>query len=695
MRKIFLISLCCLFCNAVFAQVLADKAESERKLYSFPLTGDAKGYDFFENALYYHSATDVFNNRNRKMCTVPSVVDFKVSPSASSYVIISANKNKRDVSIYDLSKEDTKIATIKGIKYKPVAACYSSNASELMIVGADSTVYCYNPVTGKPSNSSLRLLDVAKKLNVSGDGRFMTAIHGKNVEFWNMVDRNRRSTLTLAAPVKQVDFSGDCKWLAVLTEDKVITIYDTRTLEPAKTIEGLGEAICCSFHPEGKHIAVVTGDNRISVINQLNVDDREYITSETPAITETRFLKNSGTGDNYLFFDGNHNYSVTLVNYLSPLRSKLINDMLQERMDEWTKQLPGETLEDYALRVNDATRAEQLKAFGLEIATELAMAEMPLFDMQMGNYNTDTQMLTVGLGENMPDIYLNVGADELPSFMETSNLEFRNVKYGLNDKDEYELVYADVYNKATGKTYTYNNIEGQFLEYISDESNSTPLELIQQSMMEEGGLADLKEKVMAEAKDENLITDHTNIQVKTRIVPAVGADGTLYQNYDVGVSYTVDKEFSARDDYASGKYKIEESNAGLAMLKIVKQALEGDFAKYVKPGKRMKVKISGTADASPIHGVIKYDGCYGDFVMQPIYNKGALTNITVKKADGITDNNQLAFMRAVGVKNYFANEIPSIKEMQTEYEYDISVSEQEGSEHRKVSVELTFENAFE
>lgn len=49
------------------------------------------------------------------------------------------------------------------------------------------------------------------------------------------------------------------------------------------------------------------------------------------------------------------------------------------------------------------------------------------------------------------------------------------------------------------------------------------------------------------------------------------------------------------------------------------------------------------ADASPINGKITYDGCYGEYTNEPVYKDNDLSNITVTKESGVTQNDQLAF----------------------------------------------------
>ncbi len=114
----------------------------------------------------------------------------------------------------------------------------------------------------------------------------------------------------------------------------------------------------------------------------------------------------------------------------------------------------------------------------------------------------------------------------------------------------------------------------------------------------------------------------------------------------------------------------------------------------MKNGTRLNIKISGTADASPSQNSIAYDGAYGDIENEPIYQDNKMSAITVTQKDGIKSNEQLAFLRAYGVKEYLDNNVQGLKDMDTRYTYNIGVSEGKGSEFRRITIEFTFVDAF-
>ena len=130
------------------------------------------------------------------------------------------------------------------------------------------------------------------------------------------------------------------------------------------------------------------------------------------------------------------------------------------------------------------------------------------------------------------------------------------------------------------------------------------------------------------------------------------------------------------------------------MLALVKEALEGDFAQYVKEGKKLNVTLSGTADATPIVSRIIYDGTYGDLVEIPVYQDGQIMPMTIMNKQQITQNEQLAFLRAYSVKDYLNKNIEALGGMNSSYRYDINVAQDKGSEFRRITIEFNFIDAF-
>ena len=96
----------------------------------------------------------------------------------------------------------------------------------------------------------------------------------------------------------------------------------------------------------------------------------------------------------------------------------------------------------------------------------------------------------------------------------------------------------------------------------------------------------------------------------------------------------------------------------------------------------------------PIVRGIPYDGSYGEIDNEPVYKDNQLTAISVNAKDGIKENDQLALLRAMGVKDFLEKNVEGYKDMNTDYRYDVNVSKDKGSSFRRITVDFTFIDAF-
>ncbi len=361
-------------------------------------------------------------------------------------------------------------------------------------------------------------------------------------------------------------------------------------------------------------------------------------------------------------------------------------------MAEWEKMMPGESMEEYRNRVTDESRARQRRLFEDEISTNFAGDLLAGATMSLGSYDRANGVLALTF-DTMPTIFLPVPESDAVGFKNPDDLVLSDVQYGILPDDSFEIVYAKVTNNADGKSYIYDNLQRAAMDYMAVE-DAVSLEVLQQQQMEEIKLQEIREKVMQEAKKENVISDHTNISVDSRVVPDYDANGKKILNYKVNFTYDVDPEFSVVEDFGPGKYHVGESGAASSMLKIVKDAFEGDFKQYISKGKKLNITLCGTADATPIIRGIPYDGSYGDIESEPVYKDGELSTITVTRQTGIKENDQLALLRALGVKDFLENNVDNFNDMNTNYKYEVNISKDKGSAFRRITVDFTFVDAF-
>lgn len=678
-----------MFCGQTMAQVVEKRGfDSQKKINAFDNTTFCTAY-LSDGALY--TMRDIAINDMRK---IERIV---FNPTGSSIALLRA---KNPISIYSFRDRNKKLFELKEKRKKlkakpmPVSMCYSADARSFIVGNSLGEIVIYDTKEYMPL-AYIQGEAPATALAMSSNNYFIAAAAGQNINIWNFQTKELRKAIPMPAVVKEVTFSPDAALLAVTTDDNHLTIIDTKNWDKVDIFDKLGGTFSSpSFHPEGKYISVVKDGKNIEIINLKNGVVEQDIVDPTGGVTGGRFFKNNQNSEVFLLTNRTKQMVFWDANGLNPFYGKIMGREVDAKMNEWVKMMQGESMEDYAIRVNDETRIKQQQLFAQEVATALAGDRISMDNPFIDGYDASNNMLNIGF-KGLPSIGLEVPSNEAGDFKD-GKMKFSNAVYVLNDKDEFELAYVEVTNETTNKVYIYDNIGRTKLTALEADENFVPLEIMQQATREEAQLAEIKEQVIEEKKQDKLITDNTQINVKTEVIPGVDANGKKILNYKVGYQYEViNKEFSAKEDFPSGGYNIERSNAAMSLMKIIKNAFEGDFAKYLSEGKQVKVIITGSADAAPIRGRLAYDGRYGEFVDEPYYKDGNLDNITVTKAGGITQNEQLALMRAAGVKTYIEKNVTTLGNTKNEYEYHVEVAKERGGEFRKINVEFVIMDAFQ
>ena len=678
-----------MFCGQTMAQVVEKRGfDSQKKINAFDNTTFCTAY-LSDGALY--TMRDIAINDVRK---IERIV---FNPTGSSIALLRA---KNPISIYSFRDRNKKLFELKEKRKKlkakpmPVSMCYSADARSFIVGNSLGEIVIYDTKEYMPL-AYIQGEVPATALAMSSNNYFIAAAAGQNINIWTFQTKELRKAIPMPAVVKEVTFSPDAALLAVTTDDNHLTIIDTKNWDKVDIFDKLGGTLSSpSFHPEGKYISVVKDGKNIEIINLKNGVVEQDIVDPIGGVTGGRFFKNNQNSEVFLLTNRTKQMVFWDANGLNPFYGKIMGREVDAKMNEWVKMMQGESMEDYAIRVNDETRIKQQQLFAQEVATALAGDRISMDNPFIDGYDASNNMLNIGF-KGLPSIGLEVPSNEAGDFKD-GKMKFSNAVYVLNDKDEFELAYVEVTNETTNKVYIYDNIGRTKLTALEADENFVPLEIMQQATREEAQLAEIKEQVIEEKKQDKLITDNTQINVKTEVIPGVDANGKKILNYKVGYQYEViNKEFSAKEDFPSGGYNIERSNAAMSLMKIIKNAFEGDFAKYLSEGKQVKVIITGSADAAPIRGRLAYDGRYGEFVDEPYYKDGNLDNITVTKAGGITQNEQLALMRAAGVKTYIEKNVTTLGNTKNEYEYHVEVAKERGGEFRKINVEFVIMDAFQ
>lgn len=683
MKKIFTL----LFGLLFMVNGLVCGAEEDRFV---QLLKTPQGWNNRNFAICWFNEKDVYNIASITFCSPGKVIDACISPTCMSFAVLYAVGKNTTVSIF--SYETGVIKHSFRSSNAATAIAYSENAKHLCIADMSRTIRVYD----LSNNKLLRTIPTAfvpQKICISPNEYYVAAADEQMLYVWNFETGKIRKMLDLNHNVNHVTFSPDNSKMAVLTDNGDLLLYDTKSFSLVDTYPDLQLAKECYFHPEGKYIAVITDTDQVTILNMKNPSEEKQVISTSGMTVSHLGYAKTVKGDIYLVYDAGSKLVMHKLEDLVPDYQQILALKVDEKMDEWLKQMPGESLEDYYLRVNEETRALQYTKFENEEATLLAGDRVQDASISFGSYNQDQNVLEINF-DNMPEIYLEVPQEDIVNFSKPENLVFENSVYGVTEDDKFELLYTEVLNTETGKKYIFDNLEKKSLNYLANDDNFVPLDLIQQSSMEEIQLQEIKEEVVTAAQEASLISEHTHIDVKTKVEASTNADGEKIMNYAVEFNYNVEQEFSAQEDFGAGKYIISQSESAMAMLQIVQNAFENQFKQYIVAGKKVKIQVTGSADAAPVNRKLPYGGEYGDYTDALVYAKGELTTLTVTPAMGITTNEQLAFLRAMGVKDYVESHVPALSTMQSEYDCYINVSDKRGTEYRRIGIKFIFVDAF-
>jgi len=684
---------CCLFLFCAVAPSLTISAQEALILNgqddAYQQTATPTLLGNYQNNTIFVAGQNVTNLRGGQLLSSGKQIrTLSVSPSGNSYAVV--KDNEKVVSVYDFWKKNKKLGTTK-MNDVVTTCCFTPDGTRLAVADTKGWVAFFRLNDYRQMETTMLPFE-ASKLIFSNDGSMLAASNGQRLVVVGMDDKSLRADIAVEGNLSAFAFSKNSKEIALLSSDGQMKVFDTQAFNQKLNIQYLGEGRDCEFHPDGKYVAVITGDSRIAFVNLIDDTDRIYVDAAEGGVTDLLFAKDK-RGALYLVYNTVNSIHYKQMNELPPYLTKLLDDEVQARMAEWEKRMPEETDEQYMMRVNDETRAAQMRLFEEEIATRMASDYGSAPQMSLGNYNPETNMMALDLGD-MPSIYIDVPKEDLRYFMNPDDIELRNPVYGVGKNDKFELLYADIYNKNTGKSYTYDNRGRQSLDYLKEDNNFLPLDVARQGAMDEMALDEMKNEMVTTAKVQQKLSDHTKINVSTKTITETDADGKRHVNYKVSFDYAVDAAFSAREDFAPGQYKAEQSAAAQTMLNIINQAMQKDFARYVQPGKKVKIVIKGSADATPIKKTLPYRNEYGEFTDVPVTANGTATTLNVTKASGIRTNEELAFLRAMGMKNAMQKGVQALKTMDTSYETHVEEAEGVGGQFRRIFVDYIFEDAF-
>ncbi len=216
---------------------------------------------------------------------------------------------------------------------------------------------------------------------------------------------------------------------------------------------------------------------------------------------------------------------------------------------------------------------------------------------------------------------------------------------------------------------------------------------------------DLKQELASTINDlrsKDQLSENTQVDVNAEVMPEVKKDGSVEYNmkvrYDVQVVSDFVKKLNiehATEDWPSGKFRLKDSQAALQTAGIIKNTVESKLEEYIVPGTEVTVKIIGGTDAAPFRNAAPYDNSFGEINGAECFINGAFGYVSVNQTDGISTNEQLAYLRTLDIKDFMQHHIGPFRVARVNYEHFAEVAEEVGAQYRRVAVEITIHNAFQ
>ena len=693
------------------AQAQPDRQDGIHERSSFSISNEYNNLKISRFSVIYLGDDHMLYNLMNRRVYDSSIYDFSINPTGASIAVL--YKNAKNIVIISNRDKNTILATVKGDKKTDpfdekerkgtpsvTAMAYSTDARELLAANDFGEIITYS-TDGYWISSVIEAGKIYDHIAVSPNGYYIAAAHGSEMDIWDVDAADIKRIVRFAGNVNHITFSPDSREIAVSCDTsglQVVNAIDHHRTEVTKGIQNVRQA---SFHPDGKYIAYAKADSIIvyNLINHRAVFRAGAISGEPLDIPMSEVMAVSfnanrdittlshNTGDKVVFWD---------MSSLPPLYRSKLSEEVDKLMSDWIRQMDGESLDEYRVRVTDDNAARQ-KAMLLDqaataIATQVIELEDPFIaeEYDMENHTIDIKF------EQLDAIKLEVPEEEFQEVRE-GDLSYENPIYTLDDMDEFQLVYLEVVNRTTDKTYIFDERDYiiEDIDFEDEDIDFIPVAMLQTVNMEMEALQQQTQQIMEEKKQENVITDKTAITIDTEIEKDYDSDGNTIYNYNLGYQYDVSEGFSYQEDFGPGKFIVTESNAAMTMLEAIRTALAGDMKKYVDQARTIEITITGSADAIPV-GRILYDGSCGEYVETPYYAKDELSSMTVTDETDIRNNEQLAFIRAASVKVWLENNVEELKANSAKcvYNYRTEVSDVRGGEFRRIIVQIKFRDAI-
>lgn len=204
------------------------------------------------------------------------------------------------------------------------------------------------------------------------------------------------------------------------------------------------------------------------------------------------------------------------------------------------------------------------------------------------------------------------------------------------------------------------------------------------------------ERTLAALPNDRKLYDESYISVGADLLDTIYSDGSLHLDLVFRISYNCRHIEGWTDDYALGTYDVDSSNSCRAICELAQGFIHQNLADVFRAGSDVEIFITSTADGTEFTTAIPYDGRYGEFRYCPVTFNGERFRVSVDRTTGITNNCQLAYMRAQAVRDFFENNVAELRRTHNTYRFMTQSFKDSVNTHyfRRSSIEMRVSDVF-
>ena len=609
-----------------------------------------------------------------------------------------ANSTGSFIQVWKIDDKSSLVKTIKTHHKLINTICFSSQGY-LASAGEDMEIHVYDVKQNKllanlkSENGAIQVLSYNSTGNI-----IYSANQDSTISIWNLRELKQEKTIRINSEITSMCISSDDALIVVGTSSGFVKIIDSNTGNIKYDILGhAGRVNSVAINQNNFYVASAGDDNKIVFWALKNGAVYKSLEDNIAPVSKVIFSYDFDQRREFFFAGGQDKLlRVWEVTDLPLPLEYLIKKEIQEQIEQWEQKREGESILLYQNRISQENKKKQVNKIQDSIVNKYALRVYPLIDSQLSAYDTGKETYTITYDQKCA-IALKIPKNEAENFSKNFKSLKPQVFQFVFDNDDFKLNYLELKDTLNQKTFYYDEsgIKNNEL-YRVEEIVAPPIEVLVEVANKQDTLKEKLNTYIGIKKEEKIISDNVKLSVNTKITVEKDSIGKPELNYHIEYSYEVIKATveNQTDDFPLGKYKLTSSNAAKITVQILKETIDKELIKYIKSGMDVTIKITGSTDASPVVNTIPYSGDFKDFEDEPYFFNNNLESMTVSQKTGITKNEQLAFLRTYGVRDFITNYIESLNSAKLHFQHYTYVAKEKGSQYRRISIELILHGVF-